>query len=232
MLISSKFKDYYDSVLSYGIDKTVVYDRTTREIDVSVKHYDKVTSALPVLPSFTNLTVRGIDVQATFFVIGFCGKVYPMVRLAESRLLNGRNADFFCFDSETLRKHVGKAKSQWNYFSGKSFSIGQDVEMEGFFNPDTWSHLLPAFRKYSVPAFALKTEGHFTTKLVLNPCLKNLGFMKVKDTAAAFQDLYQFISGYLGTPAMKIVKISDVAMAAKKGHNGKYSFRRPPTKKS
>jgi len=34
MLICSKFHDYYDSIVAFGIDKTVVYPRKDNEIEI------------------------------------------------------------------------------------------------------------------------------------------------------------------------------------------------------
>ena len=68
--------------------------------------------------------------------------------------------------------------------------------------------------------------------LVTNAQLKDFQFAKMKDPFTAFQDIYMYISGVLGVDAKPMVQISDKDLAHKRGHGGKYSFKKPPgTKK-
>ena len=45
MLIISKFHDYYDSAIAYGVDKECVYNRKTEIIDKNKRTH---SSAIPV----------------------------------------------------------------------------------------------------------------------------------------------------------------------------------------
>ena len=66
------------------------------------------------------------------------------------------------------------------------------------------------------------------SELILNPELRKYDFVTVKDPPAAFQEIYMYISGVLGVPARSMVEISDREKARKHGHDGKYSFKKPP----
>lgn len=70
MLIVSKFHDYYDTAATYGIDKTVVYNRQTQETTLSVN------AKMPHPERFQTKKPKGFA-ELRFFVVGFCGKSFP-----------------------------------------------------------------------------------------------------------------------------------------------------------
>jgi hypothetical protein len=61
--------------------------------------------------------------------------------------------------------------------------------------------------------------------------LKPLKFMRIKDPAQAFQEIYMFIAGTLGLPELPMVEIEDKYKQQQHGHDHKYSFRKEPTKR-
>ena len=61
--------------------------------------------------------------------------------------------------------------------------------------------------------------------------MKNYRFVQIKDPPTAFQDIFMYIAGVIGITEPVTVKISDKELAKKKGHDGKYSFRKPPGKR-
>jgi hypothetical protein len=223
MLISSKFRDYYDCVLSYGVDKAIVYDRSTSEVKINRAGlvYSRKKD-LPLLPDRRGMTVRGSKVWLSFRVVGFCGNLFPVIEM------ESEGTNLFFYDLKMLRRHIG-TKNEGRYSWYCSYDPRSDSDMEIFFNPATWRHLVSAFQEHKVPVFEFKRwNEHRSDLLVLNPQLKPLGFVKVKDPATAFQELYMFITGVLGAAERPTVKVSDKVLAAKKGHGGKYSFRKPP----
>jgi hypothetical protein len=224
MLIVGGKPDYYDCIRAWGVDKAVVYDRTTTEVAFKLgrraMHVDKCTAG-------------GIDVELMPLVIGFCGNIYPLVMVSavdtESAL---KIAPIHYYVAEELALFV----SRWRARTDRYFWRDGVLDPRGakaFFDPSSHADLLPVFQKHKVPAFVLGRFGAAGNKgkLILNPCLKDYKFFKVRDTATAFQELYNFISGVLGAPECKLVKVSDKVRAAKAGHDHPYSFRKTPTNK-
>jgi hypothetical protein len=200
MLIVSRFHDYYDTIKSFGIDKTVVYNRKKEETFFKGPHmYSDGLFQKPF--------------RATR-IIGFCGKLYPLLE----------TKGFLIYDRKIALDVV---KDSWNKKDiNKCFS--EDIKDPG---------LLKIFVEKKVPVFiygdylAGKYENGKSRQLILNPKLSDWGFQSVKDPVTAFQDIYMYISGVLGVSAPETVEISDKEMAKKKGHDGEWSFRKPPGKR-
>jgi hypothetical protein len=231
MLISSKFHDYYDSVTSYGVDKTVVYIRTETEIawknkEVSVPYEEKI-----------KWDAKDVTYEVNKYVIGFCGKLYPVIEFRLYVAESGFRSQFF-YDVESVKEFMAKRKmqnSERTYFWRENFYVTSETGLKNWFDTARWNVLLPLFHEHKVPVFVFgrdftKPSGR-AIKLVLNPRLKNFQFFKAQDTVTAFQSIYMYISGVLGISAPTTVEISDKEMAKKKGHDSKYSFKKPPGKR-
>jgi len=246
MKIISKFKDYYDSAMGYGVDKTVIYNRYTKEVTLP-NH--------PLSSIFRDFEARlrnsgnglGTLVISPAIVL-FCGQAYPL--LYQSNYLYSRfdqnksNSSphvFYDFgeymeflraqDIERYNTNM-KAKSGRNQYFCFWMLTEYDV-FEGMrkfaesFNNDL--HF-----DYASPVMVIKGKGgrYRDNKIILeiNPVLKDYAFYKEFPPFQAFQEIDMFISGVLGTGAPETVEISDKEMAIKKGHDGKYSFRKRPEK--
>lgn len=202
MLICSRFFDYYDSIKAFGIDKTVVYNRKKEEM---------IFKAGPHMYSthYYNEPFKGTR------IIGFCGKLYP--------LLQTKNA--LIYDKKVALEIIGKSGY---YRRDIDACFSEDLK-----NPA----LLKIFVDKHTPVFIYGDclDGNYkagnSRQLIVNPKLKDWGFQSVKDPVTAFQDIYMYISGVLGIDAPEMVKISDKEMAKKRGHDGKFSFRKPPGKR-
>lgn len=215
MLIVSKFHDYYDVGMKLGVDKTVVYDRKT----------------LAIKDNFLSL-VRHSESGWTGAVLAFCGKFYPFIyhtqrgvgidriiwTLPEALAILPRSKWSFSWDDDRLDTDNGIKK----FFERKY------PELEKVFH----DHKCPVFGFTPPPTrvYSWRNEGPYRA-LTLNPSLKDLEFYKVKDPITAFQDIYMFISGVIGTTPKPTKPIDDKIMAASKGHDGKYSFKKPPGKR-
>ena len=227
MLIASKFHDFYDKVLGHtGVDKTVVYRRFT----------EKFPSKLVDL-GYEELKSKKTSFTVHKYVIGFCGKLYPVVEFRR-KLTEGFASRFF-YDFDKLRvftaKHLLKIKSGRVSLWYNHYDVMNDAEIKKFFDPNNWKELLPVFRDKNAPIFICGKVGmeghHMKNALYTNPCLKDYQFFKAVDPVSAFQGLYMYISGVLGTPVNPTVKLSDKEMAKKRGHDGKYSFKKLPSDK-
>lgn len=216
MLIVSDFHDFYDSISKMGIDKTVVYNRKT----------ELLTHAIEIRLPPTETTKNVLEVQK--FIIGFCGKLFPIVSIY--RWATHTHSCFYtadeCLNLVGFRKQY-KSKIMRSWYG--SFSLSDKAEVGKFFDPHTWHSLLPLFQQYKVPVFFVGNifEEH-RKNLMLNPKLETFGFMKVKDPQSAFQDIYMYISGVLGIVTKPMIVVSDKCKQAASGHDGFYSFKRPP----
>lgn len=238
MLIASKFHDFYDTVSVFGVDKTCVYQRNRQELKGEFVFGDEVRKTLrsswPREEEFTK-TKSGVQTKWTAFkyIIGYCGKLYPMVFVEKKTPTKTQN--FGLYSPEEVeeffeKENINLAKSLYSYWSMREFSVKSKESMKQFFDAEQFKSLEQEFQKHKIPVFIY---GRFTKDelLILNPKLKDFKFMKVKDPQTAFQDIFSYISGVLGVSAPETVELSDKELAKKKGHDGKYSFRKTPGKR-
>ena len=213
MYIVSKFRDYYDSAATYGIDKTCVYRREVQE-PIKIE-----------LPRNRNVLGSSDNQTPEKFVVGFCGELYPGVITYTQ---TGTNLNFYYKQSEYEKTGLGLGLGY--------FSITED----DFWNPETWAFLKENFQKYKTPVFAVadKTpvlsvpERTHRRGISIHPdaSLIEYGFYRVKPPAQAFQEIFQYLSGVLGTGQNPMVAISDKNMAKKKGFDDR-SFKKDPGQK-
>jgi hypothetical protein len=147
-------------------------------------------------------------------IIGFCGKLYPLLQ----------KKGLIIYDKKRALSSIRDT------YYGREVS---ECFGEALHNPE----LLKIFTQYKIPIFIYGDylDGKYTRgeskQLILNPKLKDWGFQSVVDPVSAFQSIYMYISGVIGVPESPMVKISDKEMAKKRGHDDKYSFRKPPGKR-
>lgn len=242
MLIVSKFHDYYDTASIYGVDKTVVYSRVRQEIPVHRKNWaDLHTLKIPDGTNFvlkrayldekygSHTTTTLGEVYVNQRVVGFCGKFYPLIMVQP--IFSGKS--FFFYDIESFSQFAAKEGIFYNtrrsFFSPRWDGHNPKYEqgLKGFFNTVDMVGQEELFHAFKTPVMILGSQK----EIILNPCLKDFGFMKMKDPQTAFQDIYMYIGGVLGAPPKPKEKMSDEVLAAAKGHDGPYSFRKPPGKR-
>lgn len=213
MLIVSKFHDFYDVGMKMGVDKTVVYERKTIHIS----------------GSFMPVTSRDWNGWRPA-VLAFCGTFYPFVYHTTDHKI-----DEIIWDVEEAIQNTPLSKGR----SWDTDSIDTEIGLRKFFDKD-YPELEELYHTHKTPIFGftpvlgrhyswMKPEKY--KDLVISPNLKDIQFYKVIDPITAFQQIYMFISGVIGVPAKSTVEISDKVMAASKGHDGPYSFRKPPGKR-
>ena len=202
MFITSKFRDYYDTIKSFGIDKTVVYDRKEER---------------SILKKGPDMYSDGLFTQKPFMatrLIGFCGKLYPLLEIRNTLIYDRKEA-------------IKRIKDSWN----------QKYVNDCFLELINNKALLNIFIEKKTPIFIYGDylDGYYeprkSQELIINPRLKDWGFQSIKDPVSAFQDIYMFISGVLGVSNMKMLEFSDKLKAKAKGHDGEFSFRKPPGKR-
>jgi len=212
MLIISKFRDYYDTAIAFGVDKTIVYKRETKIIEDTSFNYPE-----------REICVGNERYHYYKRVLGFCGEIYPIIEV-----ITGYNATAYIYNKEDLLQHAidnnipisdkHKHWSLWEAFSLKD----RGLDLDNFFHKENHEKYKEIFIEYKTPIFYKPIRG---SKLIVNPNLKEYGFVKIKDPFTAFQDIMQYISGVLGVGEQNMVEISNEDMRDKKGFDS-WSFRK------
>ena len=239
MKIISKFSDYYDSGIAYGVDENLRFKRESVEIDETLPILD------PCIAEHNKL--RAV---LHFKVLGFCGELYPLVHIMIEKV---RYKDkevvytllevdcFYTFSSLEgfMEKHF-IVPSKVGRFDGFGYHVGFSLRFEqrikDFFDKE-YRKALPFFIQYQMPYFLLeefakkKKNGYYEPvyKNTLLPVLKEIKFVKVKTPIEAFQE----ISMYLGTLSSKeddTIVIDDKHLSLAKGFDC-YSFKKLPEDK-
>lgn len=231
MKIISKFKDYYDSV------QGVLYDDEIKFIRRMESH--KVDFKLP----YTNLKM-----YCTLRYIGFCGKIYPMIRMTASSFddddselakyikEHGRtdptdkwSNSLMCYDIETAIPLCQSTRSYYSrarHYQKVNPDIKKTIARINEFTKHLESQNL--FDKYTTPIFILE---HKNRDLYLNSCyeLKNYHFQQIMDPYTAYQELVMWI-GNQAVMEYPPQITDDIVMRDKKGFD-KWSFKTMPTKR-
>lgn len=246
MKIISKFHDYYDKVLSFGIDKSLLYFRDTKESDGKLYHknFDDVEKTAPRYEQ--SRYIGGFDFgcksdgfEVETWMVGFCGKLYPFLLLS----INQRNCVEahkrvyeYAYSSQDVADFIKKhdidtavekfSLPKWNKQYKKSNFLSGEYIDDFFITYNGFKGYEHVFVENNTPVFAYRlgrvTKGE--TKMFINPKLGDYKFFRKFDAASAFQEISMFIGGVLGVSAPETISVSDKSMAVKKGFD-KQSFR-------
>ena len=232
MLIQSTFKDYYDSAASIGIDKTIVFKRTTSEVQLEDGFFmdglpryfpdDLPDEYFPISQSHPDRN------YCKWMIIGFCGVYHVAVfnTLAES---NNKHTMAY-YGEDILALDWKKEKGFWRYPEPKItiqnllnlWHLKQESKF--FFELNT-----PIFAKeilQSLSKYQQNNKQLYLEKFELNPNLNKYQFYKEIDTVTAFQNIQSYISGVLGTKENDTIEVSNESKIIKAGFDLKTSFRK------
>jgi hypothetical protein len=224
MRIISSFRDYYDCVQSQGQDQTLVYLRQPRE------------EKLPELFSFTEILHRNCYFPDTFlsgcFIVGFCGRIYPILRVQHPSRRDIQPALCFTLDDVDAFVHTAfKAQVIERYFSTKRQSYRRETwrhpshnQFGRFFQEaaecrDKYKHL---FQEKHCPVFTCWVGCECV--ITYNARLADMEFYRLVEPYTAFQEIAMFLGG-MASPEKPIPKIDDKTLAQAKGFN-QWSFRK------
>jgi hypothetical protein len=242
LVSKNNVRDYYDNMVSFGIDPKIVYVRK-RELhsmgyDADPKMRELANAAASVAMRNKHLDIgnarnarRESRVDKGF--IGFCGVFYPFLCVYTKKI----NLEFWreesvqfgtatqdCFDANFLYSEADIKR-----FAVKNLGhpgIMKLLKIEKFNNYFNSSESNAVFEALDVPLIALFEDGFH-----VNPCLQDFAFARIKPGQQAFQEISAYISGVLASKhQMKISKLSDKDMAVSKGFDNR-SFRRDPQKR-
>lgn len=256
MLIVSKFRDYYDTALTHGVDKSIVYRREEKEIVLGEKHeqlgLDAVLENIDKYPQHRHprweheKRKETIDFDAIPFLIGFCGKVYPAFKVSwyirSAPMANPTLVHDYAYSLNEMKEQLFNIKedylewfcreekqSKWFRQWRSNDRKFNDRSVKSYFEYNHTADYGHLFQEHKAPIFAVTFErawGWGKDTLVLNPCLKDIGFVRVVDPYTALQELMMYIPGVLGVGEPVTVDVSDKTVAAKHGFD-KWSFRNP-----
>lgn len=229
MRIISKFTDYYDCIMRTGMDKTIVYNR--KEETFSIKN-----SSLEDL-SLSTQTYNKFEEHK--FLIGFCGKIYPVVCIAWTESCFPYLIGNTQFSIRGISKYFYSQQDYLDFFNSSSKEFQKKLQdnvgnigrlwlrWESIYDHD-WSSLCKYFVEYKTPIFIIKRNDapdKHCEEITINFSLGNFEFYKIKDTYSAFQDISMYISGVLGVGQPELIQIGNKEMIQKKGFD-KWSFRK------
>lgn len=224
MLIVSKFRDYYDSVSSFGIDKSVVYNRHDSYIEMKRHPFCKneIISGKYGRPSSLILSIFSYDLRSSRwqdrlqlnpYHIFFCGKLYTVYVKIDN------------YDGISRREIIYKEEDLFKVFEDKKIKLYKNEikkisDMYLSFNEKdcTFANI-----DYKSPCLMYDFDRE---KLLINPCLSEFEFYRVVDSASAFQSIQSFISGVMGIEEKPMIEIKEKDKIVSKGFN-KWSFRNP-----
>lgn len=240
MLIVSKNRDYYDSAVGVGIDKTIVYQRHLKTIECPKDILDAIT--INYLEDFTSNYRSRIPKNkygSGYFILGFCGKLYVGFKFTKENNDNLNEPSYdtkIIYDIEKARKFFDFSKNEhkkW-YWSGKS----KEERFNDFIFKIKSIKSIEWFRKYNTPIFLIGNNNDVFNrydndkslqKITINPILKYYDFMKIYDPYTTFQEIQMFISGVLGINKDGIdVEMTEKQKVQQHGFDKKYGFRKRP----
>lgn len=245
MKIISKFKDYYDSVSRYGVDKTQHYLRITSEIPFEKKLYDELyqknyreTNTLPYFQKiefgiknqyFKDPIIEKHAIKFDFYIIGFCGNIYPCIKTYS---YDDKSIEFV-YSYDDLIKFITNCKNPQlreaflneKHRTGYYYNIPKPEKYKNFFGLSN-EKLNNLFIKENIPIFHIDLSEE---KIYSNPYLKDFEFFKIKEPFTAYQDIFNYISGVLPDSQREIIEVSNDVKIHKAGFN-EWSFRKEPSK--
>jgi len=221
--------DYYDSAIAYGIDKETIYVRKCEIIE------GRVRGTL-----YTTLHSKKSEFRLEKHAIGFCGKIYPVLKIERNPYKQERKDpyfDWYFYNAEDVRnffKEYGikpEPLSKWGPNIVTHSFINK--RLDKFYDVNNWRHLESEFRKHHCPVFhhagSYKDSGN--GPFTLNPILKRFHFAKVFSPTEAFQEIFMYLTGVLGKSPKTLIEISNDDMRHKKGFDNKSFKTDSPGKK-
>lgn len=240
MRIISKTHDFYDSVLSHGADRSLVFVRETVEAEGA----DDFGLDIRLAPSESRVYDEGrgrFAIDDGFYpnVLLFCGKAYPFfehdersygswpalgLQINHHWTAQDMHADVqrrfpsgVLVRYDTLKSHGNRwghdrlARSTVDAFYATAFDERKILDLHH-------RHGSPIIH-YGI---SRQTRKPFT---VVNPVLKELGFMRVMDPFKTFQEISMFLGGVMRGNETPMVAIADDVRIAKHGFD-RWSFRK------
>lgn len=240
MKIISKFNDYYDNCLAYGLDHDALYVREESVILETSQAFIRQFPESPQIKMFKPLLCEKTFYQKqrkaheAFFktiTILIAGKAYGGLQV---RLVcpGEPTVTTTFFDQGDLERYLGKYNMSINFDEKKRFIRERDLDVRSLHE-----HLqLKGDLRFSDVSISLKapiiviSEENHKIMITRDACLKDYHFFRVIDSFTTFQEINMFISGILAPENRPMITIEDKYKVMEHGFD-KLSFRKSPTKK-
>jgi hypothetical protein len=220
--------DYYDCVLGYGADPTVVLVRKNEAIDPE----------LVSTPKYVNIELHDGNVRRYYgggsdnmqrLCVVFCDKLYYGVEIVHE------GSVFYFWQADKLQAWVDAQKDITVKVSYYHWSDGKrKYTLQDYFEVRPASEELRNFMITNRYAIILKRQirGDRFPECIMNPHgLKKYGFAKAIDPYTAYQELSMWVGGVLAGESPKMVKITDdKVLIENHGFDKVFSFRGPRLK--
>lgn len=260
MRIISKFHDYYDTALGYGADPTLIYSRETREYNITKGHPFK-----GIITPYTSKDNSGFwqcrnwradefPLDIKLYVIGFCGKTYPLIRVYTKYAPSDNNyfgehyyhnleyiyseSDFRYYITTHYGEQGCKLYLNQERLHNRKLRMGWDSyinhqDISNFFkyynSAPTETTFEELFRCNKTPIWIFKHHNYNKEFIIINPKLITYNFVRIHNAYAAFQEISMYLGGVLGNSNPPIPEVSNDDLIKAKGFD-KYSFRKDKQK--
>lgn len=222
MRIISDFHDYYDKVYAYSASNEILYKRKEKEVEIKKVSYGQLRWS-------DNL----FDDETAY--IGFCGKIYPVVKLKLN--LRGYNGyydpSYYFYDWPACENYLKEnlERKYWDKSHGNWKQTQSFFSLRGWFKtalPNMAKNLEYLCKEYeNDPVFWADVHGwdwkHRKPTLVVGP-ISGFGFQQVFNPYLAYLEIEKWLSN-VAAPPRPIPEISNNDLIEAKGFDLKTSFR-------
>jgi len=232
MKIISKFSDYYDVGLAYGIDKNIRFERVTKIIHEDDEDSTNDSITLEFKKNSKNYT---LIIQEG--LITFCGEFYPFAKVTvylvmkhNKKLVYEKKSTLLSYKKEEIVDFIEQEYASIEEIEREQkYSYMLNDSLDSIFYSDSSSGLVSVGE---VPYYVDTYEGlPYQERFVIYqlPILAKYHFFDVVPPMEAFQKLSMFL-GAINSKDNNMVEIEDRYLAEGKGFDC-YSFKKRPKKR-
>jgi hypothetical protein len=238
MRLFSKFHDIYDPLFKYGMsDKSFVFNRVQEEFEWKKPH-----GSVPC----SEVELHGIKWYIYYEFVGFCGKLYPMVRFESfssvtTKTVYAYNLQELCDHFPLFAKYKDIKRTRKDRYQYKDYGRRLFFDIADWFenlHQGRYSYVDPKpfltlFREKRCAYFYVKSQRRARAMVTLYPLLKEIFFHRnFVSVMEMFQQLEMYLLNDLASlDIVKALPISDDLKAQTHGFD-KWSFRKESSKKS
>jgi hypothetical protein len=258
MRIRSPFKDYYDSAMAHGSDKSRVFVREPESREVKLERdgsgtFDRYSQLAGVAGAFD---LKHDRVLLGVCAVVFCGRVYKALRVRRlrgvARPVRAEPVEFgpqhdqgdieerVFYEGAEAREYLkgllgeermDKKRDSFLEYDNPLAKGTLNEGLERFFQRQGSDELMQWSIENRTAIAVLQIGGRFDKSLLeINPPLKGIQFYRLFGPVEAFQELDMFWGGVLAPESQPMVGIGDKDRIVQHGFNER-SFRKDPTKK-
>ena len=241
MIIVSKFHDYYDRAMSYGIDKRLRFIRKLCVIENLFEMPENLTEMLKGLPDIYSHWNNYNQLSIRPFIVILCGQVhlgYHFYNLKDPsykhRISYPTDPDIYVYELFSLEKVLKKYdKEEYERFIKKRERKISSI-FGASFSHESMEEIFKRFENKKIDiGLHLDEEspilfiGHKNRNTIYkkNPILREIQFYKKVNAFTAFQNISVFIGGVVSKSFPPTVELSEKERIGKAGFD-KWSFRK------